>query len=291
MRYRLLLLFLSFYTLLPAQGLELPRKSPKASTSYTIGYTRILVEYSSPAVREREIWGHVVPYGEIWRAGANEASVVEFSTDVQVEGQALAAGRYAFFLIPREEGSWTAVFNRQADQWGTREYGEDKDALRVEVEPRFAKQANEERLSYSVVGQNIENGYLLLSWEKLRLYLRIRVETMQRAGREITQALAAAEEDQKSSIYAEAADFFLWVGQLQPAMQYIDQALKLEKSSRNHWIKARTQAAMNDFEAAASSAEQAQKAGTAAKDDAFYRSNKEEMAHRLAEWKAKAGSK
>ena len=104
-----------------AQELELPRKSPKASISYSVGLTDITINYSSPSVRERAVWGKLVPWGKVWRAGANEATTVEFSTDVYVEGELLPAGKYSFFLIPKKEEKWTAIFNKVAYQLGAYE--------------------------------------------------------------------------------------------------------------------------------------------------------------------------
>ena len=212
-----------------AQELNLPRKSPKAGIFHTIGYTEVAIQYGSPAVQGREIWGGLAPYGELWRAGADEATIMEFSMDVELEGQPLAAGKYAFFLIPQKEGKWTAVFNKTWDQWGAYNYDPGQDALRVEVDAQFSKQANQEHLQYEIIGQNVENGYILLSWEKLRLYLRVKVNTMQKAVLEITTALAAAPEAQKWRINAQAADFLLWVGQPGPALQYIEESIRLFK--------------------------------------------------------------
>src|SRR5215510_9504563 len=101
--------FLAFLTIsyfsVQAQ-IVLPRVSPKASVGYTIGLTDIKVTYGAPAVKGRTVWGGVVPYGEVWRGGANEATTVEFSTDVNMEGQTLRAGKYALFFIPGEK-DWT----------------------------------------------------------------------------------------------------------------------------------------------------------------------------------------
>src|SRR5688572_3927170 len=100
-----------------SQGITLPRVSPKASVSYTIGLTDVEIHYGSPAVKGRPVWGSLVPYDKIWRAGANEATTIEFSTDVNMEGQTLRAGKYALFIIPGET-DWTIIFNKKHDQWG-----------------------------------------------------------------------------------------------------------------------------------------------------------------------------
>ncbi|MCB0561682.1 MAG: DUF2911 domain-containing protein [Lewinellaceae bacterium] len=270
-----------------AQELNLPRKSPKAGIFHTIGYTEVAIQYGSPAVQGREIWGGLAPYGELWRAGADEATIMEFSMDVELEGQPLAAGKYAFFLIPQKEGKWTAVFNKTWDQWGAYNYDPGQDALRVEVDAQFSKQANQEHLQYEIIGQNVENGYILLSWEKLRLYLRVKVNTMQKAVLEITTALAAAPEAQKWRINAQAADFLLWVGQPGPALQYIEESIRQNEASWNYWVKARILAAREDYASALVAAESAKKRAGANPEDHFYEDQKREIEKLVKEWKGK----
>ena len=270
-----------------AQELNLPRKSPKAGITYTIGYTEISIQYSSPAVQGREIWGGLVPYGELWRAGANEATVIEFNTDVAVEGQPLPAGKYAFFLLPQKEGKWTAVFNKTWDQWGAYNYGQSQDALRVEVDAQFSKQVNQEHLQYEIIGQNVENGYILLSWEKLRLYLRVKVKAMEKAVLEITTALAAAPEDQKWRINAQAADYLLWVGQPGPAFQYIQESIRQNETPWNVWIKAQVLAAREDYAGALVAAESVKKLASANPEDNFYENQKKEIERLVKEWEGK----
>lgn len=142
------------------------RPSPPATASGKIGETQVIIEYSSPAVKNRNIWGELVPYGKVWRAGANEATTVEFSQDVQIEGRHLAKGKYSLYTIPGES-NWTVIFNKATGQWGT-EYDERQDALRVNVKPRSAGKMHE-RLSYHVA----RNG-ILMRWENLELPVKIK---------------------------------------------------------------------------------------------------------------------
>lgn len=111
-----------------------PRPSPNARVGQTVGTTDVDVTYGRPAVRGRDVFGGLVPYGQVWRTGANEATTVTFSDDVMVEGQRLPAGTYALFTVPGED-AWTVAFNRAANQWGAYEYDEGEDALRVRVTP------------------------------------------------------------------------------------------------------------------------------------------------------------
>ena len=111
------------------------RPSPPDEVSGTVDGTDVVINYSRPSVKGREIFGGLEPYDEVWRTGANEATTFEVSGDVEIEGQALPAGKYALFTIPREEEDWTVIFNSVPDQWGAYDYDEAQDALRVEVAP------------------------------------------------------------------------------------------------------------------------------------------------------------
>ena len=164
-------LFLALFTLLgafnslPAQ--DKPRESEKATASGKVGSTEVSIAYGSPAVKGREIWGKLVPYGQVWRAGANEATTIEFSREVKIEGKTLSAGKYGFFVIPNEK-EWTIIFNKVPNQWGAFKYDAAQDALRVNVKPKKAK-AMTEKLAYTVG----KNGVSLL-WENLEVSIRVK---------------------------------------------------------------------------------------------------------------------
>lgn len=117
-------------------------KSPPDSAMATAGSLNVQVNYGSPAVRERVIWGDLVPYGELWRTGANEATTLTVSQDATIEGNVLPAGTYALFTIPDEE-TWTVVLNKDAEQWGSYEYNADEDVVRFIVTPESAADFSE----------------------------------------------------------------------------------------------------------------------------------------------------
>ena len=288
-----MLAFISSVASIGAQSLDLPRQSPPAKVSYTLGYTDIAIHYGAPATAGREIWGALVPYGEIWRAGANEATVIAFSTAVEIEGQTLPAGQYAFFLIPRKEGQWTAIFNKDAGQWGAYRYSQEEDALRVEVEARFSKAAAEERLQYSIVAQDADNGYIRLSWEHLRLYLRVKTNTVDSAMAQVQHALETAAADKKWSIHAQAANFLLWAGQPDEALMQAEKSIALKGNSWNYWLKARSKAGLGDYAAAVEAAQQANRLSRADEADDFYAKAEPALRPIIESWKAqlKSGSR
>lgn len=129
------------------------KASPAKTAEGTVNGANITINYSSPAVKGRTIWGDLVPYNEVWRAGANEATIFETDKDIKVEGQDLPAGEYSFYIIPGEEES-TFIFNSETGQWGT-EYDESKDFLRVTV-PSEENSSVEERLVYNVTPTGFE---------------------------------------------------------------------------------------------------------------------------------------
>jgi len=142
------------------------RPSPPATVSGKVGDATVSVNYSSPSIKGRKVWGELVPYGQVWRAGANEATTIEFSNDVMVEGKPLKAGKYSLYTLPGED-EWTVIFNKVPDQWGT-VYDEKQDALRVNVQPVKSAAMNEQ-LAYAVNDDGI-----VLRWENLEVPVTIK---------------------------------------------------------------------------------------------------------------------
>jgi len=149
-----------------AQDNKADRPSPPAEVSATIGEANITISYSSPAVKDRKVWGGLVPYEKVWRTGANEATVFETSADIKVNGSDLPAGKYGLFTIPGEE-TWTVVFNSVSDQWGSYNYNSSKDVLRVTATP--GESAFQERMRFVIEGDQV-----VFEWERLRLPLTIK---------------------------------------------------------------------------------------------------------------------
>lgn len=141
-------------------------ESPRDSVSGEAAGSHISINYGSPAVKGRKIWGALVPFGQVWRAGANEATRFVTSKDILVEGKKLQAGEYALFAIPGDK-NWIVIFNRNARQWGAFEYNEREDALRVPVEPVLAGEMAE-RLRYEV-----SKNQFLLCWENLAVPVKM----------------------------------------------------------------------------------------------------------------------
>jgi len=262
---------------------NLPQASPRASVSYVIGLTRVEIDYGSPAVRDREIWGKLVPYGQVWRAGANAATTVSFSTDVNMEGQKLRAGKYALFFIPGET-EWTVIFNKQTDQWGAYQYDEDQDEIRFSVEPKM-NEGMQERLTYSIHDMKSDMGYIKLGWERMRLYLRFKVDVVEQAMANIIDALAKTPQDQQWMVYAQGADFLLQYD-INPgqALEWSRKASELESNSWTWHLRAQAEAKNEEWVDALGSTLKSLKTGLADPTDGYFKEHMEEMAGAAADY-------
>jgi hypothetical protein len=145
--------------------LNLPDVSQAAEVKQRIALTDITVKYHRPLVNGRRIWGGLVPYGKVWRAGANENTTIEFSDPVWVEGKPLAKGTYGLHMIPNPD-SWTVIFSKTNTGWGSYSYKQDEDALRVNVKPKPLAQS-EEALEFEFEDLKPDSTAVMLKWEKL----------------------------------------------------------------------------------------------------------------------------
>jgi tetratricopeptide (TPR) repeat protein len=159
-----------------AQGppLTLPQPSPAATVSQQIGLTDVTISYHRPAVGKRQVWGALVPYDQVWRAGANENTVVTFSSDVTVGGQKVPAGSYGLHMIPTQK-DWTVIVSRESRAWGSFFYDQKDDVARLNVTPRPAEFM--ERLSYTFDEPTDKSVVATLRWEKLAVPISIEVDT------------------------------------------------------------------------------------------------------------------
>ncbi len=155
--------------------LDVPQASPAASVSQTVGLTDIRIEYHRPAVNKREVWGKLVPYGQVWRAGANENTTIHFSSPVTVGGKTLPAGTYGLHTLPGEK-DWYVMLSNTSTAWGSFSYDEKEDAVRFSVTPKPVPDS-EERLEYRFENPTDNSVDVVLQWEKLEIRFPITVDT------------------------------------------------------------------------------------------------------------------
>ena len=141
--------------------------SPAVSVTGKINGATITINYSSPSVKGRVIWGELVPFNKVWRAGANDATTIETDKELIIEGQKLPAGKYSFFVIPNEK-ECVIIFNKEAKQWGAYKYSESQDQLRVTVKQNMTESFTE-GLIY-----NINKNSIVLSWEKWNIPISVK---------------------------------------------------------------------------------------------------------------------
>jgi hypothetical protein len=210
--------------------LQKPEASQQASVMQRIGLTDISISYHSPLAKGRTIWGEVVPYNEVWRAGANDNTVITFSTDVKVEGKALAAGTYGLHMIPTPK-DWTVIFSKNSSAWGSFFYNEKEDALRVTVKPVAAEM--QDWLSYSFADPKPDQVSMQLRWEKLMVPVNISAEV-----HEIVLASMKAELTHISGFfwsgYNQAAAYCIKNNiHLDQAAEWVDKSISMQKNFTN----------------------------------------------------------
>jgi hypothetical protein len=170
--------------------LNLPDVSQAAEVKQRIALTDITVKYHRPLVNGRKIWGGLVPYGKVWRAGANENTTIEFSDPVWVEGKPLAKGVYGLHMIPNPD-SWTVIFSKTNTAWGSYSYKEDEDALRVNVKPRPLAEMKE-ALEFEFEDLKPESTAVTLKWEKLGVPFTVSVNDAEQTLQNIRAQLKGA---------------------------------------------------------------------------------------------------
>ena len=199
----------------------IPRTSPDKSVSQKVGYTQIDINYGSPAVNNRIIWGELEPYNEVWRAGANDATTIEFDADVMIEGHALEAGKYALFIIPRERKKWTVIFNKVHKQWGAYSHDPSEDALRVDVLPRSSS-VYHERLRYDIRQHGYEYGEVSMFWEHVEVSFEVGTNYLEAFKNEVIKRTEAQK------------DRIKWVPLIQGAEHLLD--LETEYELARDWL-------------------------------------------------------
>lgn len=235
---RALPLIFAFASVLAADPQEIfPKLSPKASVSQTIGTTTVSIEYHRPAARGRKIWGELVPFGRVWRTGANEATTIRFSDPVRVAGRQVPAGAYALFTIPGPE-TWTVILNKRWRQFGAYDYQPKDDVVRLEVKPKVMKE-HTEWLTYEIYPASRGSAYIDLYWEKLRVDFLVDVDVDAIVSARMRRAMADAG-DRDWKIYAEAAEYFYnQERELSQALGWAERSVRIQENPRNLTIRAR----------------------------------------------------
>jgi len=205
-------------------AIRLPDASPAASVGETVGVTDINITYHRPAVNSRKIYGGLVSYDTLWRAGANENTTISFSTPVKIEGHDVPAGTYALYMLPTAS-QWTLVLSKFTGDWGAYNYDPSEDALRVPVTPQPVSES-QERLVYTFDDVTNNSAVASLRWEKLRVPFKIDVDLKSTVQASISSTLRGGKH-WDGAAWAAAARWELRNGDVDTALQYANHALSL----------------------------------------------------------------
>ncbi len=217
-----------------AQELTVPRVSPHATVTQTVGISEVKFDYHRPAVKERKIWGGLVPYNEIWRAGANENTVFEITNDAKIEGKELKAGKYGFHIIPAET-EWTLIFSKVNSAWGSFFYDESEDALRINVAVEEAP--FQEWLVYGFEDLTENSAVAFLHWEKVKVPFKIEFDVNKIVVENFETELVSLPGFSWRAFY-QAANFAIQ-NDVYPdkAEKWLDRSIQINENAENLFLK------------------------------------------------------
>jgi hypothetical protein len=223
--------------------LDLPLASQAAQVKQRIAVTDITIAYHRPLVNGRKIWGGLVPFGQVWRAGANENTTIEFSTPVSIEGKPLPPGKYGLHMIPNPD-TWTIIFSKMAVAWGSYTYKQTEDALRVDVKPRPSHEM-EEALEYVFEDLKPDSVSVTMKWEKLAVPFGVSVNEPETVIASIRNELRGRAQYSWGPLN-EAAQYCLTKKtNLEDGLKWADQSIQIEERFENLSTKADLLQAMN----------------------------------------------
>jgi len=256
-----------------AQGFKTPRPSPDASVTQFVGITKIMIDYSSPAVKGRKIWGELVPFGQIWRTGANEVTSITFSDPVKVNGHELPAGTYGIHTIPGEN-EWEIIFSKDTKVDDPMTYDASKDALRIKVKPE--QNPFTERMAFTITDVTENSADVNLIWENLKVTFKVDVNTQE-------LVLQNARNTVDWRTLTSAANYCLQQNvNLDEGFNWIQASTLITQNYNNMSILAQYYAKMNRKSEAISTMEKAIDFGSRLKNPPF---DLENMKKLLADWK------
>jgi len=228
--------------------LDLPLQSQRAELSQTIGITDITIHYHRPLAKDRKVWGGLVPYGKVWRAGANLNTTITFSDPVTIEGQPLDKGTYGLHMIPNPD-EWTIIFSKNSTSWGSFTYDQGEDALRIKVKPKSADVHN--ALTYDFDDLQPDSAIIEMEWEKVAVPFKVSVDvhkvvqsSLKNQLRNLSQYTWMSWDDAANYFLAEKINY-------DEALKYADKSIENEDRFENELTKSKVLTALNRKDEAA----------------------------------------
>ena len=261
-----------------------PQSSPKSTVEQVVGLTTVDLEYSRPSAKGRIIFGDLVPFGKVWRTGANANTIISFSDDITVDGKTLPKGKYSLYTLPKAD-NWEIIFYKTTDNWGNpEEWVESNVALRANAKPVLTNR-NVETFTIAINNVTNDSADLEIAWEKTVVALKFEVPTQKTAIASITKALAGPT---AGDYFSSAQYFYQSNGDMNKALEYVNKAVGMTKTGEDvpFWYlrqKSLIQAKLNDKKGAIETAKLSLAAATKAKNDDYVKMNNDS----IAEWSKK----
>jgi tetratricopeptide (TPR) repeat protein len=234
--------------------LDLPLQSQAAQVTQRIGITDIAISYHRPLVNDRKVWGGLVPYGEVWRAGANLNTTISFSDPVQIEGKPLDKGTYGLHMIPNAD-EWTIIFSKNSTSWGAFTYDKAEDGLRVNVKPKPADMHN--ALTYDFDELKPDSAVVQMEWEKIAVPFKVSVDvhqaveaSLKKQLRNLSQYTWISWDDAATYLLTEKIDY-------DNALKYTNKSIETEDRFENELTKSKVLTALNRKDEAATAQKKA----------------------------------
>lgn len=258
-----------------------PQASPKSTLSQVVGLTNVEIVYSRPSAKGRDVFNNLVPFGKLWRTGANENTTISFSDDVVIDGKTLPKGKYALYTTPRAD-NWEIIFYTSTDNWGNpTNWDETKVALKASAKSEHLERFVE---SFTIGINNLDNNFahLELSWENTIVALKFEVPTQKTATTSIEKTLAGPT---AGDYFSSAQYFYQSNGETTKALAYVDKALEMNKDKPYFYyrLKSLIQAKQGDKNGAIETAKLSLAGAEAAKNQDYVKMNKDS----IAEWSKK----
>ncbi|RDC63075.1 hypothetical protein AHMF7616_01675 [Adhaeribacter pallidiroseus] len=284
---RIVLVSICFSFILLTQSvlaqLRLPQPSPAATIMQTIGLTDVIIKYHTPGVKNRKIWGELVTYNQVWRTGANEATLITFSDPVTINGEKVDAGTYSLFSFPASADSWWLIFNKNLKSWGTEGYDSKEDVIRVKAQSKEIPFQETFQFAFNEITPT--SGILSFVWEKKQVLVKIEVNTDKKA-------VALLQEDLKNAkpgdwqIYAQATNYLIQKNmEHELALQWIDKSLAMNENFYNNWVKAQLLAQKEEYEGAVDLCKKAIKLGKKTQEE--FKKYESDIEQNISIWKFK----
>ncbi len=261
--------------------IKTPQPRPKSTITQVVGLTNVEIVYSRPSAKGRDVFNNLVPFGKLWRTGANENTTISFSEDIVIDGKTLPKGKYALYTTPRAD-NWEIIFYTKTDNWGNPEnWDETKVALKTTVKSEHIDRLVE---SFTIGINNLDNNFahLEISWEKTIVALKFEVPTAKTAMASIDKALAGPS---SGDYFSSAQYYYQSNGDLTKSLTYINKALEMN-ADKPFWytrLKSLIQAKQGDKNGAIETAKISLAAAEAAKNQDYVKMNKDS----IAEWSKK----